>query len=130
VCVAAHFRGTDAGATQTMRSLLDEWAASMPSGAATVTSIDDRTVAIESCDPGQASAPSTDVATLLAAPTSRLAITNEMLVRLGVDFDDAWCVGDRVVDEFDIEELSSSDLSPDAQQRVLQVMMGCGLQPG
>jgi hypothetical protein len=131
VCVAARFRGTDTAATETMRSMLQEWASSMPSGAATVTSVDDRTVALESCDPGEASAPSAaDVSAFLTVPTARLAITNEMMVELGADFDDAWCVGDGVVEQLGVTDLGAAELSLEASQRVLGVMLGCGVRPG
>jgi hypothetical protein len=130
VCVAARFRGSDDEAARTMRTMLDEWASSMPSGAATVTSIDGRTVAIESCDPGEASAPTADdVSTFLTVPAARLAIANEMMVEVDAVFDDAWCVANGVVEQLEVTDLSAAELSAEASQRVVGVMLGCGIRP-
>jgi hypothetical protein len=131
-CVAARFKGTSPSATTDMATGLREWAAFSPAGAATVTDVDPTTVELTSCDPGTdatSTAPTTANADdLLAAPASRLAIAADLMDQLHLELNDAWCVASGVVDQLSDNELSSSELSADAQQAVAGVMSSCGVQ--
>jgi hypothetical protein len=131
VCVAARYEAVDAAGADAVRGLFDQWVGSM-GGSASVTEVDDTTLAFVSCDPGAdaVAGTSTTPDALLAVPAARLGIVADVLDQLDVPLDDAWCVAQGVIDAFAIEELTAAEVTPDAQQRVFAAMRSCGVTPG
>jgi hypothetical protein len=127
VCVEARYRGTNRKATEAMEGLLDEWAASMPSGAASVDSSGD-VVELRSCDPGgDSTAKPNDVVKALQYPVGRLVTTRQLLDQYGrqFDLDQVWCVSKRMFDELTIEQLNSTTPDPDVIREVQNLTLSC-----
>jgi hypothetical protein len=130
-CVAARFLGQSPQATADMKAALDAWVAFSPSDAS-VTSIDDRTVQLTSCDPGADAAAvgaETPVENLLAPPATRLVIAADLQDELDLELEAAWCVADGVVDQLTMEQLASREITDEMRQIVSVVMATCGVTP-
>lgn len=131
VCVEARHRSRDAAGADRVGALLDQWAATM-GASVQLADIDDRTVELQSCDPGSGAVDpgATAPEQLLAVPAARSAIAADFVEELGVPLEDAWCVADTLVDRLTLEQLTADELSAEAEQTVLSTMLSCGLTPG
>lgn len=127
VCVTAHYRADDAGGLDRARSTFEEWADAMPDGAASVSDVGDETIELNSCDPG-AEAEETitnDVVSALALPAVRLQIAAEVVGQDGVEFDQAWCLAEGVVDEFSSVELQAEELPAGFEDVIIEIGLSC-----
>lgn len=132
VCVEARYRATDGAGAGRVEILFEEWVQTMGGDSASVSAVDERTIELVSCDPGPGVAPAgtSSPELLLAVPAARLAIAADLTEDAGAPLDDAWCVGETVVDALTIGELTSAEVSAETQQKLFGAMATCGLRPG
>jgi len=133
-CLRSAFVGRDQGKTDTIGAALQQWAAAMPAGAATVET--GKQVVLTACDPGAAAteAPNRALTALILAAT-RDELFLEVL-KQGVDVSVASCTSDTVVRDPVFTPILQSltenpNAAPDDQtlagvrSRVAEVFLGC-----
>lgn len=126
VCVKARYQGRSRAATEEMADLLEEWAATMPEGTASVEA--GEVVELESCDPGRdATAKPNNVVEGLQYPIGRLVTTQQLLElnRREFDLEEAWCVSKRLFDEFTIDELNAAEPDPEVIRQAQALTLSC-----
>jgi hypothetical protein len=123
VCVSATIRAQDAASRDTLSNALRGWATAMPAAAdAQVTSRGDDN-SLRSCDPGPASSGvGVRFSTALSYPVVRLQIADGARSEGGVTRARAICVGNTAVREFTPDELGATDLTPELQAKLSQVV--------
>ena len=136
-CMQLAVRGDSAGDTTELRDALVQWAAAMPSGAATVGSSTD-VVHVVTCDPGIDSGLTLNNRgnDLVQLPATRSEFMFQAVSKLALDDDKAFEFGDCVVrtlgfDTFvEVDKAGGSALSPDLQQTIQNAVVQCRTQAG
>jgi hypothetical protein len=134
-CLRANFAGRGTDGTQTISAALQQWAAQMPAGAATVDAARDR-VTLTACDPGGAATaiPNKPLASLVYV-ASRDGLFSELL-KSGFSTPEATCGADTVVrDPVFAPVIDAAGSDPNAvpdpalvtavRQRVSEIVAGC-----
>lgn len=124
VCMAFAVVGDEPADTDELELALEAWAGAAPDASAT-TSRDGDVVRLESCDPGaDAAVPSGAALDALQIAAIRSQILAEWTAG-GAPRAAAECFADEVLDDFEIEELTSEELPADFDQRLQQAALGC-----
>jgi hypothetical protein len=117
-CVRVVFRGDTRADTGEIADALDQWAATLPAGAAQVQR-KEGVPTLTACDTDGTTAPSQDT---LDTAVSTLANRNELILEFldqQAPVVDARCVSDRLVVDPEVEPLFAQDSFTDAEQTLL-----------
>jgi hypothetical protein len=123
VCVAATVRAKNDGALRSLRDALRGWQRAMPTAADATVSVHGDDVSLRSCDPGPASSGiGHRFSTAIGYPVGRLEIADAARSQGGISEQQAICVGDTAVRRFTPDELNTSDLTPELQQKLSEAV--------
>ncbi|HKY16741.1 MAG TPA: hypothetical protein VJM33_17580, partial [Microthrixaceae bacterium] len=123
MCIAADIVMATEDDAAELRTALDAWRSAMPAEAGAEVDGEGQTVSFRSCDPGAEVTIGVEdaFADALSFPVARLQIAYGQVLG-GVELETSICVGDRVVREFDLEDLASEELTPDLEERLTEAV--------
>lgn len=124
VCVRLAATTFDDDGMQALVGALGEWKAAAPDQHVDVDA-GDGSVVLDACDPGADSGVASDLSVdTLILPVARTQIFAELL-DTGLGDDVAECGATRMVEILDVDQLTSEELDPEAQNQVMAAMAGC-----
>jgi hypothetical protein len=126
VCARVDYAATGASAKRLVDAF-DDWIAAAPGSKATVERNGDR-VTVESCDPGQDAAPTKDASGDALGLVATRASLSSTILQSGASADTARCFGQRIVDEYSVEQLTDPTFGandPAVAARVQEIARAC-----
>jgi hypothetical protein len=127
VCARVHYATVTADAAVELVTAFDDWIVAVPGSTATIERRGNR-LAFESCDPGQGAELTKDASTDALTLVATRGYLSSTLLQSGAPARTARCFGQRVVDEYSVEQLQDPDFGagdPAVGARIQELVQGC-----
>ncbi|MCW2840616.1 MAG: hypothetical protein JWR55_2099, partial [Aeromicrobium sp.] len=127
VCARVHYATVTTPAAVELVTAFEEWIAAVPGSTATIERRGNR-LAFESCDPGEGTELTKDASTDALTFVATRGYLSSTLLRSGAPAPTARCFGQRVVDEYSVEQLQDPEFGADdpaVGARIRELVQGC-----
>jgi hypothetical protein len=127
VCARVHYATVTTPAAVELVTAFEEWIAAVPGSTATIERRGNR-LAFESCDPGEGTELTKDASTDALTLVATRGYLSSTLLRSGAPAPTARCFGQRVVDEYSVEQLQDPEFGADdpaVGARIRELVQGC-----